>query len=111
MDRNVEMVGPADGSASALARNISIAADSFANGRMCPICSAELNELARHVPYAHHSQSHVDHDLMLLPNGRVYGHQRLIDHAQKQGLYPTQVKDIRSSRIYNTCELMKVFIT
>ncbi|KAF1986027.1 hypothetical protein K402DRAFT_394272 [Aulographum hederae CBS 113979] len=44
---------------------------------LCPICSTELNELARGVPRAHHLKSHVDADLVVLPNGRVYGRRRL----------------------------------
>ena len=85
--------------------------DLFSSGKMCPICSAELNELARNVPYAHHSKSHVDHDLMLLPNGRVYGLQRLMEHARKQGVEPGKVKDLRSHVIYDVSELKKVYIT
>jgi len=78
---------------------------------MCPICSTELNELARAVPYAHHSKSHVEHDLMLLPNGRVYGHARLDEYAVKAGLPPDKVKDLRTGDVYPRDKLKKVFIT
>ena len=78
---------------------------------VCPICSTELNELARDVPYAHHDKSCVDHDLLLLPNRRVYGKERLEDYAKKSGLPPTQVKDLRTGEVYNVDELKKVFIT
>ncbi|OAQ67974.1 negative regulation of gluconeogenesis [Pochonia chlamydosporia 170] len=78
---------------------------------VCPICSTELNELARNVPYAHHTKSHVEHDLMLLPNGRVYGSQRLQDQAKKAGLPPTLVKDIQTGEIYPAEGLKKVYIT
>ncbi|KAK9442591.1 negative regulation of gluconeogenesis, partial [Metarhizium majus ARSEF 297] len=78
---------------------------------VCPICSTELNELARNVPYAHHTKSHVEHDLMLLPNGRVYGSQRLQDQAKKAGLPPTLVKDIQTGEVFAAEGLKKVYIT
>lgn len=77
----------------------------------CPICSTELNELARNVPYAHHTKSHVDHDLMLLPNGRVYGLEKLLEHAKQQGLREGEVRDLRSAEVFGMAELKKVFIT
>jgi macrophage erythroblast attacher len=78
---------------------------------VCPICSIELNELARNVPYAHHSKSLVEHDLMLLPNDHVYGKERLEEHAKKAGLPPGQVKDLVTGDIYPWDTLKKVYIT
>lgn len=78
---------------------------------VCPICSTELNELARNVPYAHHSKSHVEHDLLLLPNDRVYGKARLDEYAAKAGLQPGQVKDLVTGDVYPVSKLKKVFIT
>lgn len=78
----------------------------------CPICSTELNELARSVQYAHHSKSHVDGDLVLLPSGRVYGRAKLDAHAAKHGLDPeVMVKDIRTGEIVPVEWLKKVYIT
>ena len=80
--------------------------------RVCPICSTELNALARNVRYAHHSKSHLlEHDLMLLPNGRVYGKARLDEYAVKSGLPAGQVKDLVTGEVYSTDELRKVFVT
>lgn len=78
---------------------------------VCPICSTELNELARNVPYAHHTQSHVEPDLMLLPNGRVYGQAKLEEYSRKAGLPPGKVKDLRTGDVYTADKLKKVFIT
>jgi macrophage erythroblast attacher len=78
---------------------------------VCPICSTELNELARAVPYAHHSQSHVEHDLLLLPNGRAYGRDRLEQYAKKAGLLEGQYKDLRTGDVFSGERLKKVFIT
>ncbi|KAK0621511.1 CTLH/CRA C-terminal to lish motif domain-containing protein [Bombardia bombarda] len=78
---------------------------------VCPICSTELNELARKVPYAHHSKSHVEHDLLLMPNGRVYGKGRLEEYAVKAGLPSGQFKDLVTGELYTSDKLKKVFIT
>lgn len=86
------------------------AASTIGHG-VCPICSTELNELARNVPYAHHTKSHVEHDLMLLPNSHVYGKERLDEQALKAGLPPGIVKDQRTGETYPVEDLKKVYIT
>lgn len=78
---------------------------------VCPICSTELNELARSVPYAHHSQSHVEHDLLMLPSGRVYARRRLEEYARKAGLPGGKVKDLRTGDVVDEDDLKKVYIT
>ncbi|KAK0623142.1 CTLH/CRA C-terminal to lish motif domain-containing protein [Immersiella caudata] len=78
---------------------------------VCPICSTELNELARNVPYAQHSKSHVENDLLLLPNNRVYGKARLEEYANKAGLPSNQVKDLVTGEVYPRDKLKKVYIT
>lgn len=78
---------------------------------VCPICSVELNDLARNVPYAHHTKSHVEHDLVMLPNGRVYGKQRLDDQSKKAGLPPTLVKDMVTGDVYAAESTKRVYIT
>ncbi|KAB5558349.1 CTLH/CRA C-terminal to lish motif domain-containing protein, partial [Coniochaeta sp. 2T2.1] len=81
---------------------------SHGGSSVCPVCSTELNELARAVPYAHHSKSHVEHDLMLLPNGRVYGRERLVEYAAKSGLPASVVKDLVTGDMYPQELLKKV---
>lgn len=78
---------------------------------VCPICSTELNDLARNVPYAHHTKSHVEHDLLLLPSGKVHGKERLEDQAKKAGLPPNMVKDLSTGDVYPIDALKKVYIT
>ncbi|KAI0128550.1 CTLH/CRA C-terminal to lish motif domain-containing protein [Xylariales sp. AK1849] len=78
---------------------------------VCPICSTELNELAKAVPYANHTRSHVEHDLILLPNGRAYGKARLEEYAKKAGLLEGQVKDLRTGEVFGGDRTRKVFIT
>ncbi|KAK4146302.1 CTLH/CRA C-terminal to lish motif domain-containing protein [Dichotomopilus funicola] len=80
--------------------------------RVCPICSTELNALARNVRYAHHSKSRLlEQDLMLLPNGRVYGRARLAEYAAKSGLPVGQLKDLVTGEVYGEGEARKVFVT
>ncbi|OLL23367.1 Protein fyv10, partial [Neolecta irregularis DAH-3] len=52
----------------------------------CPICSTEFNKLAQKLPFAHHLRSHIDNDPVKLPNGRIFGVNRLLEYAQKMGL-------------------------
>ncbi|KAI1085664.1 protein FYV10 [Whalleya microplaca] len=78
---------------------------------VCPICSTELNELARAVPYAFHSKSHVEPDLYTLPNGRAYSRARLDEYARKAGLGADRVKDLRTGEVYEVDELKKTFIS
>ncbi|TDZ24223.1 Protein FYV10 [Colletotrichum sidae] len=78
---------------------------------VCPICSTELNDLARNVPYAHHTKSYVDHDLLLLPNSRAYGKEKLEDYAKKSGLPAERVRDLRTGEVFPMDKLKKVFIT
>lgn len=60
---------------------------------VCPICSTELNELARNVPYAHHTKSIVENDPVVLPNGRIYGSERLRVFNEKVGTEEGWVRD------------------
>lgn len=60
---------------------------------VCPICSTELNELAKGVPYAHHTKSCMEDDPVVLPNGRVFGRERLKVLNEKLGVAGGRVRD------------------
>ncbi|KAI7539198.1 hypothetical protein KC343_g17453, partial [Hortaea werneckii] len=60
---------------------------------VCPICSTELNELAKGVPYAHHTKSYMEDDSVVLPNGRVFGRERLKLLNEKLGTKKGRVRD------------------
>jgi macrophage erythroblast attacher len=80
---------------------------------VCPICSTELNELARNVPYAHHSKSLVENDPVVLPNGRVYGRERLKGFNDGLGVERGYVRDPvegLGGRKWREGEVKKVFI-
>lgn len=79
---------------------------------VCPICSTELNELARKVPYAQHTISHVDPDAVVLPNGRVYGLHNLEEYSRKSGLDDERkVKDLMTGEIFSIDQVKKVYIS
>ncbi|KAL9612743.1 MAG: hypothetical protein Q9167_002682 [Letrouitia subvulpina] len=78
---------------------------------VCPICSTELNELARNLPYAHQTKSNVENDPIVLPNGRLYGRERLLEMSAKVGLGPNLVKDPTTSEIFEASQVRKVFIS
>ncbi|CAG9944654.1 unnamed protein product [Clonostachys rosea f. rosea IK726] len=78
---------------------------------VCPICSTELNDLAKYVPYAHHTNSHVQPDLVMFPSGKTCSKQRLVDEAKKAGLPSCQVKDPMTGTLHHQEDLKKVYIT
>ncbi|KAJ6010500.1 hypothetical protein N7451_001912 [Penicillium sp. IBT 35674x] len=78
---------------------------------VCPICSTELNDLARKMPYAHHSKSYVEGDAIVLPNGRVYGKARLLEISKNLGAVEAgKVKDPTTGEVFNESEMKKVYI-
>jgi macrophage erythroblast attacher len=78
---------------------------------VCPICSTELNELARNVPYAHHTKSHVENDPVVLPNGRIYGRERLQKVNETLSTPKGMVRDPTDmSQMFPEREVKKVFI-
>lgn len=78
---------------------------------VCPICSTELNELARSVPYAHHSKSYAEPDTVVLPNGRIYGRERLFSMNEKIGTKDGKIRDPTNlGEEYDQSEIKKVFI-
>jgi macrophage erythroblast attacher len=77
---------------------------------VCPICSTELNKLSKHLPFAHHGKSHVEHDPVVLPNGRIYGRERLVRLNDKLGTQGGLVRDpMEIGRVYRWDEVEKVF--
>jgi macrophage erythroblast attacher len=96
---------------NAVSTSISPTSSSSLTTSVCPICSTELNDLARNVPYAHHTKSHVESDLVLLPNGCVYGLQRLEEYSRKAGLDAGLVKDLRNGEVFEVEQVKKVYIS
>ena len=79
---------------------------------VCPICSPELNEIARNVPYANHSKSHVELDPVVLPNGRIYGRDRLMKWNERFRTPSGLVRDpVEPTKMFKEDEIRRVFIT
>jgi macrophage erythroblast attacher len=76
---------------------------------LCPICSPELNALARNVPYAQHVRNIVD-DPVALPNGRVYSQANLEAWGKKQGVNPGKVRDPLTLEEWDISALRKVYV-
>lgn len=70
-----------------------------------------MNELARNVPYAHHVRSSVEPDPVVLPNGRIYGRQRLYDMSKKVGVREGWVRDPTTGEEFEEKVVKKVFIS
>lgn len=86
-------------------------ANSTSGASVCPICSTELNDLARNVPYAHHAKSHVENDPVVLPNGRVYGRERLMAFNAKMPPPNGKIRDPTDpARLFDEGQVKKVFI-
>lgn len=65
------------------------------------------------MPYAHHTRSNVENDPVVLPNGRVYGRERLQSFNDKIATEPGWVKDpvggVNGEK-WRESEIRKVFI-
>jgi macrophage erythroblast attacher len=89
----------------------SLVAAAMLNTPMCPICSTELNKLASALPFAHHNKSSVENDPVVLPNGRIYGRERLQKLNEKLGTPPGMVRDpSEPSQVFREELVRKVFI-
>lgn len=64
------------------------------------------------MPYAHHTKSYVENDPVVLPNGRIYGRDRLIEMSRKvSSVEEGKVKDPVTGEVFHEIELKKVYIT
>ncbi len=48
---------------------------------------------------------------MLLPNGCVYGRERLEEYSRKAGLDEGKVKDLRNGEVFDFDKVKKVYIS
>lgn len=69
------------------------------------------------MPYANHTMSYVENDPIVLPNGRIYGQQRLLDISKKivgtsseSDNKENKVKDPTTGEIFDVMDMKKVFI-
>lgn len=87
----------------------------------CPVCSPELNELARSMKIAYAARSHLvdaingkamegDNEPVVLPNGRLYGTRTLSDWAEKQSLHKDIVMDPVTGEEFPKLAVRKAYI-
>lgn len=62
------------------------------------------------MPYAHHSKSYVESDPIVLPNGRIYGKERLLTISKNTGSESGKVKDPTTGDVFDESEMKKVYI-
>lgn len=63
------------------------------------------------MPYANHTRSYVESDPIVLPNGRIYGQQRLLEISRKLGsVEEGKVKDPTTGQVFDASDMKKVFI-
>lgn len=63
------------------------------------------------MPYAHHSKSYVEGDPVVLPNGRVYSKERLVNISKNVAAVDSgQVRDPTTGEVYHEVEMKKVYI-
>jgi macrophage erythroblast attacher len=53
----------------------------------------------------------VENDPVLLPNGRIYGRERLLQMSAKLGLPDGKVKDPTTNEVFDASDMKKVFIS
>jgi macrophage erythroblast attacher len=67
--------------------------------------------MARNVPYAHHTKSSVESDPIILPNGRIYGRERLLEMSRKVAYVGEgKVKDPTTGEVFDERQIKKVYI-
>ena len=66
------------------------------------------------MPYANHTMSYVESDPVVLPNGRIYGQQRLLEMGRKivgsTEAAANKVKDPTTGEVFDIKDMKKVFI-
>lgn len=66
------------------------------------------------MPYAHHTKSIVENDPVVLPNGRIYGSERLRVFNEKVGTEKGWVRDPvgggTKEELYRESEVRRVFV-
>lgn len=90
----------------------SSATSSTGNTSVCPICSNELNRLSENVPYAQHTKSSMENDPVILPNGRVYGRERLMALNEKLRVPEGKIRDPIDfeKTLFDVTQLKKVYV-
>lgn len=83
----------------------------------CPVCSDEFAPIAKDLPYAHHTQSKLFENPVMLPNGNIYDAKKLktlanaLNRANLADLKDLEVMDPIDKKIYSESEFITMYPT
>lgn len=88
-----------------------------ANYNFCPVCSDSFKIIAKDLPYAHHTESKLFENPVMLPNGNIYDAKRLellalnLKVKQITPLHEGEVFDPIDKQIYLKTDFVKMYPT
>lgn len=75
----------------------------------CPICSLEMNQLAKNFPYSHNIKSYLFDNPVMLPNGNIFDKFKLLRFSE---IYDNvEVKDPITSEEFSYSQMVTMFPT
>ncbi|QLQ78988.1 hypothetical protein HG537_0B03350 [Torulaspora globosa] len=83
----------------------------------CPVCTDEFASIAKDLPYAHHTQSKLFENPVMLPNGNIYDAKKLkslataLNNANLASLKDFEVMDPIDKKIYSEKEFITMYPT
>ncbi|GAV48701.1 hypothetical protein ZYGR_0N01050 [Zygosaccharomyces rouxii] len=83
----------------------------------CPVCSSEFAPIAKDLPYAHHTQSKLFENPIMLPNGNIYDMKKLKTLAAtllRENLYPlkdNEVLDPIDKQVFSETDFVTMYPT
>lgn len=83
----------------------------------CPVCTDEFASIAKDLPYAHHTQSKLFENPVMLPNGNIYDAKKLkslaaaLNNASLANLKDSEVMDPIDKKIYSEKEFITMYPT
>lgn len=86
-------------------------------GSKCPVCSKEFAPIAKDLPYAHHTQSKLFENPVMLPNGNIYDAKKLkalaakLNRANLANLKDSEVMDPIDKKRYSESDFITMYPT
>lgn len=86
-------------------------------GTTCPVCSEEFAPIAKDLPYAHHIQSKLFENPVMLPNGNIYDAKKLkalalnLNRSNLADLQEFEVVDPIDKKKYPETDFIKMYPT
>lgn len=83
----------------------------------CPVCNPDIHPLSENLPYAHHVQSSLFENPIMLPNGNIYDSDKLVLLSKKlnklgyTNLNDNQVMDPIDKSIYSVTDFITMYPT